>query len=874
MGLLDDILAAAAAWPAWQSDTLRRVFTNGTLTPDGLIALRAMVEGSEDAETPEPLKRDHLPHAGSGSTTVLTGLRDLHHVNAFSAGRSLDLEPTGLTVIFGENGTGKSGFSRVLKRACRARHSKAVLPHAFGTRGVPRATIDFVVHGRGAKSHDWTEGSSAHADLAMVSVYDSQCGADYVSTEAPCDVQPFGLAQLAELARAQAALQTTIARDRDAIRADPSPFVDLQADPDLAPLLRNLGAQLDLDPLRQLAGLSPKETERLIEIAQLRATLDVETPAKEKEQLARRLAVAAPHCRRIEQITSDEAISRLFDLIAKIEAAADADRASQALVAGDSLDALPHTGSETWKALFRAADNFSREIYPHAHEHPNTEDGAQCVLCQQDLAPSARDRIAGFRSYIGSEAARNLAACRQSLDDALSLVAQRTLTPLDEPLALDLAAIRPALATQLEADTIAWTARKAWIEARDWMCPRPMHSSETPLSEALIALSADLELQAQELRASRENEKIAELEAEQARLAARQKLGELLAQLEAYVDACKRREALRRAHAALDTTSLSRKITALSRTYVNEALRDRMQQELRAIGYRQKLPVLKASTVRGINRIGLALDGTTTQVSELLSEGEQRAMGFAMFLAEAALRRDLSTLIFDDPSTSLDHRFRRSMARHLLELSKERPVVVFTHDAVFLTEIQLAVREEHASHAVFRTVQWDGQAPGAVIDGLAWENKEFKDQMAEIRANAEGLAATQNAYPNDAEKQSIRELHGRLRGAIERGVRDVVLFGTVHPFMDEIQVSKLGAVAGFQIEEWEQLMGHHDACSGIFAGHDTSPDRQQEVPTATDLVQRLRDLDTLFGEFDKRRKTFDKDHRQPLMEARSAPRKR
>jgi energy-coupling factor transporter ATP-binding protein EcfA2 len=36
-----------------------------------------------------------------------------------------------MTVLFGHNGAGKSGYVRLLKRACRARHRADVLPDAF-----------------------------------------------------------------------------------------------------------------------------------------------------------------------------------------------------------------------------------------------------------------------------------------------------------------------------------------------------------------------------------------------------------------------------------------------------------------------------------------------------------------------------------------------------------------------------------------------------------------------------------------------------------------------------------------------------------------------------------------------------------------------
>ncbi len=73
------------------------------------------------------------------------------HVNAIAENQHLPFRASGMTVIYGDNGSGKSGYSRVLKRACRARdqieaiHANANLP--TGKVGAPQATFEIAVDG-------------------------------------------------------------------------------------------------------------------------------------------------------------------------------------------------------------------------------------------------------------------------------------------------------------------------------------------------------------------------------------------------------------------------------------------------------------------------------------------------------------------------------------------------------------------------------------------------------------------------------------------------------------------------------------------------------------------------------------------------------
>ncbi len=83
---------------------------------------------------------------------TITGLRDLVGVNALANDQALTFHAGGLTIVYGDNGSGKSGFVRVLKNACRSRDDKtSILRNVNATNDVPQsARIDFEVNGEPA----------------------------------------------------------------------------------------------------------------------------------------------------------------------------------------------------------------------------------------------------------------------------------------------------------------------------------------------------------------------------------------------------------------------------------------------------------------------------------------------------------------------------------------------------------------------------------------------------------------------------------------------------------------------------------------------------------------------------------------------------
>jgi ABC-type transport system involved in cytochrome c biogenesis ATPase subunit len=68
------------------------------------------------------LEAVHLPaNPGDGASITLESMSDIVGVNQLAPRQTLVFETGGLTVIYGQNGAGKSGYGRILKRAYRSR---------------------------------------------------------------------------------------------------------------------------------------------------------------------------------------------------------------------------------------------------------------------------------------------------------------------------------------------------------------------------------------------------------------------------------------------------------------------------------------------------------------------------------------------------------------------------------------------------------------------------------------------------------------------------------------------------------------------------------------------------------------------------------
>lgn len=129
---LRDILSWLKDRPAWQRDALRRLIAQGELTDKDIDELTALCK--DDTLASQPLAEGDINAQQSGAPTVaLKSIRGVQNVNALAEGQTLTFIPKGVTIIYGDNGAGKSGYVRILKRACRARTVRGKRKHCCRT---------------------------------------------------------------------------------------------------------------------------------------------------------------------------------------------------------------------------------------------------------------------------------------------------------------------------------------------------------------------------------------------------------------------------------------------------------------------------------------------------------------------------------------------------------------------------------------------------------------------------------------------------------------------------------------------------------------------------------------------------------------------
>jgi len=862
MAIYEEVLAWSGRLPPWRQDALRRLCVHGSWSDQDLEELldlakqhHGIASQLDPAVVPTPFSADHFPAAATqGARVVLTSLHALSNVGRIPSDQVLEFAPQGLTIAYGGNGTGKSGYARVLKQACRARSPGTVYPNAFDPRFrtlTPSATLNFLLNDVQHEAN-WSgqPGHVAPAKLRAISVFDGDCARHYLQTREVAAFQPVALTHLQQLASGLTqALRPKLQAEIEGLAIDVAPFNVISADTEAGRALHPLSERTDLPEVHRLANLSAEERQELTRLPQEIAEADPTSKATVLENAATRVDELA-NVIKSANVVSDEMIDARHSAYLEMQNAETAEHAASTLLQSeDQEQLLPGTGRGPWALLFNAAREYSTgAAYPGA-AFPVTGPGAQCLLCQQELTPAAKERLQRFDRFVHDSVSEAAQAARAKWQEIVSEVAQASASfAVSETMSASIGRRIGTLPADIQTFQQDLASRLEWLKGAvssgQWQ-GRPAFRVASPIG-ALRDVADGLRAEAAALRANLDAEALAAKRRRLKELQARSTLSEHLGSIAGAVKRMTERAKLQN---CLEDVGNTRSITTfagrLARRHVTEALAARMNEELERLALYHIRADISSTGDAGASRLGVVLSGSQLDPHLVLSEAEQRMCALAYFFAELHQSGSTSGVVFDDPVSSLDHNHRTAVARRIVEESLTRQVIVFTHDAVFFGELTTLARDASAEPCI-RSIAYRAEGPGYIDSGLPHDLRKHRERIAQHRRDQQQIAADFNNPPGDDERLAVRNAYDDLRVTIEVGIEETILNGTVVRFRDNISVGRLNGVKEVEESEFAEVQRLHDKCCRNVRAHSHAPGQQRPVPQPSELLQDIEAVNALF----------------------------
>lgn len=863
MTVIKEILEWSSERPAWQRDALRRLVLSGELLDDDISALTDICKstyGLAEQQVVAPLTKEHVPDKGAGAAPVSL-VSIFHHrgVNALAEGQTLKFA-LNLTVVYGDNAAGKTGYIRILKSACRARGQEKILGNVVSgtTPLAPVVSIKYKV-GTDPEPREWA-GEGEDEFISRVSVFDTQCAAVYLTEKTDVAFRPFGLDLFDKLVKACKAVRARLESEQRPLASDTLAAVRAQI-PDgtsAAKLLANISSLTKPENVQTLARLSPEEDVRLALLEKSLLDLQANDPDKLIRQLTLRggrVQALARHLQEVEAALSVETVTTAFDV--RTEGRRKSEEARRLREATFSAGLLDGTGSEPWTDLWEAARRFSQgQAYP-GQAFPVVESGAHCVLCQQDLDLAAGHRLRQFEAFVASTTERELRQGRETFARLRnSFTDLKTTTEAIDETIKEIRIEHEAVADAI-SEALAKNERRrktivlALNEDKDLAADCPTLVS---VNHEAIVLAGQIETRIKTLRDSATDETRKLMSAEALELRARK----MLAQHEQTVlDAIERKMKYAAYGLCIDETktqAITQKSTSVTKIAVSQRLKQSFNDELENLSFRHvEVELKEAGGADGVLYHKLILTRAPgVELPRVVSEGEQRCLSIAAFFAELSTADDPSGIVFDDPVSSLDYKWREGVARRLVQEAKKRQVIVFTHDVVFLLLLK-QFAEELDVEQLDQHVRQLSKGAGVCTEELPWVALPVKKKIGYLKNEWQTADKLFRDGHQTAYEKEAKCLYGLLREAWERALEEVLLGGIVERYRPGVQTQQICMIADISSEDCGTLEAAMTKCSKWLFGHDKAAAARAPVPEPAELKTDIEALEQWVSTIRKRR---------------------
>ncbi|MEX2582457.1 MAG: hypothetical protein WD766_04260 [Gemmatimonadota bacterium] len=862
MALEELIIAWTQDRPAWQREIMRRVATGEALADDDYDRL---VEDIVAGKSPSagPFGLEQLPQAAAEDPPVrLVSIEQPEHVNALESKDPLTFEPNGLIIIYGDNGSGKSGYARLLKRIARARHQEDVLTDVFRDTAIekPKALLSLRV-GDVEETIEWPE--AARPELQRMRFYDGACGSAYIATESDFPYRPSALFVMDGLIEACVAVRTRLdaklTENGSAANELPGVSEEIQ-DTDTARFLKTLSGGTSVERLDLLIKRFDESPEPIEALKDQEARLRSADTSRERQNLTRqsqKLDALAKHLEAVHAILGADALSALRghrETVKTLEAA------GAVLAQTFESEPLQGVGSSPWKALWEAARRFSEEHAYPGQAFPVVDPDCRCVLCQQKLIDDAhdrnehvRERLSRFENFVKDDTQVRLQEARRIYDaqverhSSFAVVSEAVATNLGDLKAThaDLVSATRELLGQYEA--IQCSAREALRSSGEIpgteLDPAPMVARLGEASRAAKAVAEDLSnpevVQRQLAEVTRRRMELELLKLiKLSRVAILREIARL-----------KEREALEAAKTAAATGPITKKINELSEESITEVVRDAFTRETERLGL-ERVTIARTRADKGVLFHQPKLVGARQRVTlpRVFSEGERNALGLAAFFTEAHLDASNSAIILDDPVTSLDHIRRGLVAARLAALAEARQVVVFTHDASFVLDLKKAAKTGSVlvtERSVTRS-RADEQKPGACGTAHPWKAKDVPARLDELRSELARIKREQGTWDQDSYEKEVGSWAGGLSQTWERIFSQEIVGQVLAEGGLEVRPMMVKVLARFSSDDHSEFEASYSRVSQWARRHDPSALVNYVAPEVDRLQAELDLVDAWF----------------------------
>lgn len=831
--LISKIIIYSKSLPDWQKILAKAAFDVNTTDLEGCeeVALayqkylfdnkldrndcgQVQIDFINKLEVPKEIQDAHIPK--------LLEIKNCENINALSSDQSIIIAPR-LTIIYGDNGAGKSGYSRLLNSCFLSRGDKNIIPNIYldsPVLGKPKAEFIFSVENKEfSKSYPADSNSPEFAHFAC---FDTKAVAMHLEKANEYHVIPKEMIffeRLASLTQfVSKKISTSISQQNNK-----NIFIEkFEEESPIKERISKLSVLSKMDDFKDLVEnielikveLSKKESEHveMIRIDPKKQAVDLKKVSDELTVFTTELTTFG------DKYLKENIDERISGLINKYNMTLKESLESGALSFKNEL--LKTIGTESWKRFVMSSVAVcADETSAHSRKFP--AEGDPCPLCLQKLDAGAAEIFNRYEVFLKNSYEKKLGEIKNELSGLEKSYSATSISLIQR---------RPALTVWLTSnennlkDTIEVFERdvnelfSAIRNSIGLLKYNKLCFQEETFKMIIVKLKELKGKIDQDLVSLNEvefNKKIVKVKAELVSIKHKIKFNENVSEIVRFVNLLKWLSGVDKINRAISTRAITAKQKEIIEEHFTVQYREKFQEEKKILNVNYDVNV-KQTGMAG--RTVRKLDLLNHSPLEVLSEGEQRAIALADFFTEVSICKIMGGIILDDPVNSMDHDRKGKIANRIVRESLDRQVVVFTHDIGFLSDLVNECKKVKLVENTDYFCHWIQTIDNRV--GIVSSNIK-KDLESDFRSihRADMIWQQARSETNPAKREELsKQGFDNLRKTYEAFVIEDFFGGTVKRYDRRIRYETLDKIHCTN-EFAKELSSKLGYCSGFVSAH-------------------------------------------------------
>jgi len=739
-----------------------------------------------------------------------------------------------LNVFYGENGTGKSSYVKVFRKLAdnfyTTEKNLDIMPNVYTSTKTPdKQTITVCYSCDGSESCvQCVDINKKHPELSKINVFDSSSVTPLLNADLTFSVLPQGLnyfSQLTDLLDLiKAKLQEMVSGfqlEQNKIFMDSS-FSIIAGD--IAFITSNVPSASELDSFLKTHYLLPEDIDIQIEgfdnkIRELQSTNPVDLIKILSTQKTKLEAIKKSFDQLAGKVNSDN-INAVNGFIKQYDELLNKEKKYNEEF-GSKVKHIASVNNE-WIGFINSAKEYYKSI---GIDLP--EEKSACIFCGQILEKQQIDLIESCFQHINSETSQSRKEIEKKIQSYVIPEIPVAFTNEDEQLFYeDKRIFIEKLKTTISLVDKNMQVFKERIENKKEVPEECIINFEDIINE-IIKEIGDIDGRLAAL--GKTNQEVTELiekfNTDKNGLLRIKKVNESKELFNKWYEYKARIESLNSIKSRFSTTALTTKSKEAFKEIVAGDYTSTFEGYCKYLG----VPNVGISWVskKGQAQRGKYIVSEDIKVTEIMSEGEQKAIALAEFATDLKIRKNYCTTLFDDPVTSFDYKRAEKIAHMIYEISKDRQVIVFTHNIMFYYYLyNCCAKDNNKENRFFKIDEYDRDNKGLISVSAEGRLENLNEITKKIKNHAQKINS--KSCLGDELEQTLKAAYSDIRTWCELIVEEGFLKKIIRRYEPNIMFKPVSKITPEFVDYIPAVSDLFDKSCRYMLGH-SQPTETQNV---------------------------------------------